>query len=115
MPSIDWTPQRIRDVVQKYFRKRACWYQLEIASALYRGFDVVGIAATGSGKTLSFFTPLLMALEEGHDKIIFIVTPLNLLGKQNSEQLNSAGLTAVAVSAENSSTETIEVAQQAAR
>ncbi|KAF9495465.1 hypothetical protein BDN71DRAFT_1369661, partial [Pleurotus eryngii] len=70
--------------------------------------DVVGIAATGSEKTLLFFIPLLMALEEGHDKIIFIVTPLNLLRKQNSEQLNSAGLTAVAMSVENSSTETIK-------
>ncbi|KAL4259777.1 hypothetical protein AB1N83_012304 [Pleurotus pulmonarius] len=108
MLAIDWTPQRICDVVQKHFQKRACWYQLEITSALYRGFDVVGVAATGSGKTLSFFTPLLMALEEGLDKIIFIVTPLNLLGKQNSEQLNSAGLTAVAVSAENSGPEIIK-------
>jgi len=45
------------------------------------------VAATGAGKTLSFWIALLIVLEEGEDKMIFIVTPLNLLGKQNVEML----------------------------
>jgi hypothetical protein len=32
---------------------------------LYAGKDVIGCAPTGTGKTLSFWIPLLMALEEG--------------------------------------------------
>jgi len=42
-----------------------------------------------------------MAIEEGEDKMIFVVTPLNLLGKQNVDSLGQAGLRAIAVSSEN--------------
>ena len=55
----------------------------------------MGCAATGSGKTLSFWNSLLMALEEGMDKMTIVVTPLNLLGKQNVQLLENAGLSIV--------------------
>ncbi|KAF9488058.1 P-loop containing nucleoside triphosphate hydrolase protein, partial [Pleurotus eryngii] len=84
------THQQICDALNKYFHKRACLFQIEMALAVYEGYDVVGVAATGAGKTLSFFAPLVMALEEGQKKVIFIVTLLNLLGQQNSEDLNKA-------------------------
>jgi hypothetical protein len=35
----------------------------------------------GAGKMLTFRIPILMALEEGEDKMsVLVVTPLNLLG-----------------------------------
>ena len=105
-----WDVARIRQVVYRKLKKRPCWFQIQVAQALYlRQKDVVGISATGSGKTLSFWIPLIMALEEGHDKMTVVVTPLNLLGKQNVVDLQQAGIPAVAVSAENASPEVFKV------
>jgi len=40
-----------------------------------------------------------MALEDGQDKMsVVVVTPLNLLGKQNVRVLEEGGLAAIAVS-----------------
>ncbi|KIL65828.1 hypothetical protein M378DRAFT_47762, partial [Amanita muscaria Koide BX008] len=87
----------VRNLVAGKLGKRACLLQIQAALALYGGNDVVVSAATGFGKTLTFWIPLLMALEEGQDKIIFVVTPLNLLGRQNVETLEGLGIPAVAV------------------
>ena len=104
-----WSIEDIRNLVKRKFEKRPCWVQVKIALALYAGKDVIGCAATGSGKTLSFWIPLLKALEEGMDKMTIVVTPLNLLGKQNVQLLENAGLSAVAVSCENANPETFKV------
>jgi len=64
---------------------------------LYAGKDVVACAPTGAGKTLTFWIPVLMALEEGKDKMSIVVTPLNLLGKQNQEALDKAGIKGIAI------------------
>ena len=69
--------------------------------ALYQKKDVIGIAATGSGKTLSFWIALLMALEEGRDGMVVVVTPLNLLGKKSVEELKAAGIKAVAIDSQS--------------
>jgi superfamily II DNA/RNA helicase len=86
MPSSrsQWSAKRIRELVEARFHKCACWLQIKIALHLHNKKDV-GVAATGAGKTLPFWIPLMMALEEGQDKMIFVVTPLNLLGKQNTK------------------------------
>ncbi len=91
-----WTIKRICNITEAKFGKWPCWYQVKTAE----GKDVVGCAPTGAGKTLSFWIPLLMAQEDGKDKMSFVVTPLNLLGKQNVKVLKEAGLPAVAVSKE---------------
>jgi superfamily II DNA helicase RecQ len=104
MAAHSWSIEDIRNLVQRKFEKRPCWVQVQIARK-----DVIGCAATGSGKTLSFWIPLLMALEEGLDKMTIVVTPLNLLGKQNVQLLEKAGLSAVAVSRENANPETFRV------
>src|SRR6266498_3867334 len=106
VPQHGWTIQKIRDLIQARFGKRACWYQVQTALALYEGKDVVGCAPTGAGKTMSFWIPLLMALEDGHDRMTVVVTPLNLLGKQNVKVLEEGGLTAIAVSKDNASRDT---------
>jgi len=97
----EWTVKEICDLVTAKLSKCPCWLQIKIALALHAKKDVVAVAATGAGKTLSFWIVLLMALEQGEDKMIFVVTPLNLLGKQNVEALDKAGLSAIAVSSEN--------------
>ena len=99
--SQEWTIKEIHDLVEKRFNKRPCWYQIKAALALHAGKDVITCAATGAGKTLSFWIALLMAMEEGEDKMIIVVTPLNLLGKQNVDSLCQAGLCTIAVSSEN--------------
>jgi len=104
-----WTIKRIRDTTEAKFGKRPCWYQVKTALAIYEGQDVVGCAPTGAGKTLSFWIPLLMAQEDGKDKMSFMVTPLNLLGKQNVKALEEASLPAVAVSKETANQKTFKV------
>ena len=105
----EWTVKEMRDLVMAKFDKHPCWLQIKIALALHAKKDVVEVAATGAGKTLSFWIALLMALEEGEDKMIFIVTPLNLLGKQNVKALDKAGLSAISVSSENANPATFKV------
>ncbi|KZT18843.1 hypothetical protein NEOLEDRAFT_1021297, partial [Neolentinus lepideus HHB14362 ss-1] len=57
-----WTDDKIRELVQLKFNKRACLFQIKIARAIReRKRDVVANAATGFGKTLSFWILLLMA------------------------------------------------------
>jgi superfamily II DNA helicase RecQ len=105
----EWTVKGIWDLVQTKFGKRPCWLQIQIALALQARKDVVACARTGAGKTLSFYIALLMDIEDGLDNMIMVVTPLNLLGKQNVAGLEKAGLAAIAVSAENASKKTFQV------
>ncbi|KAF8806502.1 P-loop containing nucleoside triphosphate hydrolase protein [Phlegmacium glaucopus] len=104
--SWEWTIQEVCALVQAKFGKRPCWYQIKTALALYSGKDVIGCAPMGAGKTLSFWIPLLMALEEGRNAMTIVVTPLNLLGKQNEALLDEAGLSGIAVSMKNANVET---------
>ncbi|KIJ18403.1 hypothetical protein PAXINDRAFT_70931, partial [Paxillus involutus ATCC 200175] len=65
------------DKAQECFGKRACLWQLQIAEAFLKGdHDIVCIAGTSMGKTLSFWLPLLFQ----PSGIQIVVTPLNQLG-----------------------------------
>jgi len=75
----------------------------------YQGKDVVACAPTGAGKTLSFWIPLLMAIKDGINAMVIVVTPSNLLGKQNVESLGKMGLTGVAVDHESANAKTFKV------
>ena len=107
-----WSTQDVRDLVQNRFGKRPCYFQIKVAQALYAGKDVVACAPTGAGKTLTFWIPILMALEDGEDKMSIVVTPLNLLGKQNKEALDNAGIYGIAISHRNASPQTFKVCQR---
>ena len=50
-----------------------------------------------------------MTQEDGKDKMSFVVTPLNLLEKQNVKVLEEAGLPAFAVSKETANQKTFKV------
>ncbi|KAJ3551071.1 hypothetical protein NMY22_g23 [Coprinellus aureogranulatus] len=56
--ALDNTPlpsvQRLRDITQAHWGKRACIWQIKSGIANYRGKDVVVCSRTGSGKTLGF-------------------------------------------------------------
>ncbi|KAH9951073.1 P-loop containing nucleoside triphosphate hydrolase protein [Amylocystis lapponica] len=107
-----WSIKKIRDLVKSKFKKRACLFQIKVAQALReKKDDVVAVAATGSGKTLSFWIPLLMALEDGEDKMIIVVTPLNILGKQNVDLLQVAGISSTAIDATNASAEVFQAVE----
>jgi superfamily II DNA helicase RecQ len=77
------------------FCVRPCLWQLEIAEAIQkREKDVVCIVGDGTEETLAFWMPLLFR----PDGIQIVVTPLTLLGKQNTTLLAKAGIRAVSIS-----------------
>jgi superfamily II DNA helicase RecQ len=94
---------------QEVFRKTPCLFQIELClaqlQAQYNNQDIISIAPTGSGKTLCFLMPLLF----NNNKITIIVTALNILGEQFSQQAKDAGISAVAVMAANNTRETFQV------
>ncbi|THU91015.1 hypothetical protein K435DRAFT_674985 [Dendrothele bispora CBS 962.96] len=105
----EWTIKSIKDLVQKRTGKRPCWWQNKTAMALYNRKDIMGVARTGAGKTMSFWIALMMAQERGQlKKTVVVVTPLNLLGKQNVIQLNDGILSAFAVNRDNATPETFK-------
>ncbi|KAK7047080.1 hypothetical protein VNI00_006740 [Paramarasmius palmivorus] len=81
-------------------------FQILPAQALYEGCDVVSVERTGGGKTLSFWIPLCMSLEDGSNKMLTLVTPLTLLGKQMEVNLKEAGIPCVAVDSFNNTSKT---------
>ncbi|KAF8135272.1 P-loop containing nucleoside triphosphate hydrolase protein, partial [Mycena galopus ATCC 62051] len=95
----------IRDKVEAVFGYRPCLWQIKVVRAiLKRDRDVVSIAATGSGKTLTFWMPLLFV----PDGIQIVVTPLNILGKQNVDSLAQVGISAITITAETATPENFQ-------
>jgi len=81
----------IRQCTEDLLGHRPCIWQVKAVEAILKhDQDVVCIAGTGSGKTLTFWMPLLFR-ENG---IQIVVTPLNILGKQNTDQLAAMGIKA---------------------
>ena len=96
----------IREKVIQLLGYRPCLWQMRIVEALLRhDKDVVSVAATGSGKTLTFWMPLLFRPEG----IQIIITPLNILGKQNVDTLTALGISGIALSAENATAQNFKV------
>ncbi|KAJ7731383.1 hypothetical protein B0H16DRAFT_1772954 [Mycena metata] len=74
-----------------------CLWQIRVVEAiLKRDGDVVCISATGSGKTLTFWLPLLFKT----DGIQLVISPLNILGDQNVTQLSKMGIDGISITAE---------------
>ncbi|KAG1807682.1 uncharacterized protein BJ212DRAFT_1281800, partial [Suillus subaureus] len=53
--------------------------------------DVIMISATGSGKTLNFWLLLLF----NGDGIMVLITPLNIIGDENYNELKEIGINAI--------------------
>ncbi|KAH9917710.1 P-loop containing nucleoside triphosphate hydrolase protein, partial [Fomitopsis serialis] len=93
IPSLD----EIRETTLAVFRCDPCrWQSLACQASLAGDKDLINVAPTGSGKTLTFWMPLLFR----KDGIQIVVTPLNILGTQNEEDLAKVNVQAVAVHAE---------------
>ncbi|KAJ6533073.1 hypothetical protein B0H19DRAFT_1081301 [Mycena capillaripes] len=74
-----------------------CLWQIKVVEAiLRRDGEVVCISATGSGKTLTFWLPLLFKPEG----IQLVISPLNILRDQNVAQLADMGIKGIAITAE---------------
>ena len=70
-----------------------------------KGVDVMTIAAMGSGKSLCYWMEFLYVKYE----IVFLVTPLKLLGKQFVEMLEKNELHAVSMTTANATNELFKV------
>ena len=69
------------------------------------GVDVMTIAATGSGKLLCYWMALLYVKY----RIVFLVTPLKLLGKQFVKTLEKNKLCTVSMTPTNATNELFKV------
>ncbi|KAG1723959.1 P-loop containing nucleoside triphosphate hydrolase protein [Suillus lakei] len=91
---------QIWSVTQQKFGVRPCLWQVKVAEVLLKGdHDVLCTAGTGMGKTLCFWIPLLF-----RQGIQIVITPLNMLGKQNAASLARAGIRAILISSKTATT-----------
>ena len=102
MPDSDEEVQRD---VEKVFGFKPCLWQIWVVHAILAGEDVITIAPTGSGKSLTCWMPLLY-IKHG---ITVVVSPLKLLGTQFVEMLGDNGISAVSIMAANATNELFEV------
>jgi superfamily II DNA or RNA helicase len=83
-----------------------CVWQIKVVEAILKhDGDVVCISATGSGKTLTFWLPLLFKT----DGIQLIITPLNILGDQNVVQLAGMGIKEITITSETATYQNFQV------
>ncbi|KAI9432879.1 P-loop containing nucleoside triphosphate hydrolase protein [Lactarius psammicola] len=78
-------------VVKDCFGFFPCKWQLEAALTQLEKRDLVTLAPTGSGKTLTFWIPLLF----NGDGITIVITPLNILGNKNVVELSAISISAI--------------------
>ncbi|PIL23292.1 transporter [Ganoderma sinense ZZ0214-1] len=97
--------REITEKTEELLGRRPCVWQSKVAQAVLRGEkDIVCISGTGSGKTLTFWIPLLFRPEG----IQVVITPLNLLGSQNAAELQKVGITGIALSGKTATRENFE-------
>ncbi|PPQ97754.1 hypothetical protein CVT26_001802 [Gymnopilus dilepis] len=90
------TIAEVREEVKRVFGITPCNFQARDAIAQLERKDCITIARTGSGKTLTFWAPLLF----NDNGIIIVVTALNILGDQNVAELARLHISAVNVTGE---------------
>ena len=101
MPDDDEEVQRL---VAKALGVRPCLWQIKVVRKILVLDDVTTIAATSSGKSLTYWMPLLF-VKHG---IVVLVTPLKFLGKQFKNVLAKNAVSAVSVTAANTTNELFE-------
>jgi superfamily II DNA helicase RecQ len=87
IPSIE----RIQQTAEQVFGYKPCLWQVKSALGQLEQRDVITISATGSGKTLNFWLPLLF----NGNGIMVLITPLNILGDKNYNELKEIGINAI--------------------
>ena len=102
MPESD---EQVQREVEERTGTRPCIWQIQVVRKVLEGGDVITIAATGSGKTFTYWM-LLLYIKHG---IVLLVTPLKLLGKQFIDVLAKNHLKAVSMTAANATNTLFEV------
>jgi DEAD/DEAH box helicase len=98
MSSLKYAIPSVEDLhkeVQRVFDVLPCMFQARDAIAQLEQRDCVTISPTGSGKTLTFWIPLLF----NDNGIIIVITVLNILGDKNVDELKNLGISAVNITA----------------
>ena len=97
--------ETIRVAVKEKFGFFPCKWQVEAALTQLQQRDLILLASTGSGKTLTFWIPLLF--NEGG--ITIVVTPLVVLGDKNVVELSAVSIPAVNCTSESMTEDTFKV------
>ncbi len=95
LPPIELDVKKLQDESKAHFHVHACVWQCRVVLRLLAKESIVSVSATGSGKTMTFWLPMLH--EEG---ITFIVTPLKSLGSQLSDESIQKGFPSMSIMAE---------------
>ena len=102
VPSLDY----MDDVVEAMISYRACTFQLKSSHLHLQKKNVFTFAPTGAGKTLTFWI-LLIFNDNG---IQILVTPLNILGDKNAQEIaDLLSITAVNVTSATATDELFHV------
>jgi superfamily II DNA helicase RecQ len=101
----DLDAQVIGDLVEATYGVRPCVFQVRSAQEQLRRKDVITIAPTGAGKTLTFWIPLLF----NGTGISIIITALNGLGDQNIAELTRLGIPAVNITGQTATDQLFKV------
>lgn len=100
-PSLD----EMREAVKEWFGFFPCTWQLKAALTQLEQKDLVTLALTGSGKTLTFWMLLLF----NGGGMIIVVTPLIMLGEKNVSELSLVSIPAINLTTSSASDETFKV------
>ena len=102
LPSLD----DIRRKTLEILGYRPCLWQCKVVNALLQwDKDIISITSTGSGKTMTFWMPLLFC-QWG---IIIVITPLNILGEQSVWTLAKLGIKGISMTAETAMKQNFKV------
>ena len=99
------TVQEVQEKVKEVFGFAPCLWQIHVVHADLSGDDVITIARTGSGKSITYWMPVLF-IKYG---ISVIVTPLKLLGSQFAGMLQDNGISVISITAANATNKLFEV------
>ena len=101
----------MQDCTQQVFGCQPCLWQLTVVKTVLKyNCDIISIAGTGMDKTLTFWMPQLFCPP---GSIQIIITPLNILGKQNMQVLEKAGFHGIFISADTATGENFHVSYHA--
>jgi superfamily II DNA helicase RecQ len=99
--------KQLQTHAQEVFGVRPCLWQVKVIQAILQGDkDIVTIAGTGMGKTLTFWMPLLF---QPLGSIQIVVTPLNLIGRQKILSLEWAGICVICIFGDSATAENFQV------
>ncbi|KAF8499379.1 hypothetical protein JB92DRAFT_2817114 [Gautieria morchelliformis] len=105
VPAEILTQDQIRADTARVFGLRPCVGQIKATAAqLKKTSDVVYISGTGSGKTLTFWMPMIYE----KDSITILITALSVLGQQSADTLCETGIPAINVTRTNAKVQTFE-------